>query len=149
VHRKGRDPGVWFFSLDAMSRLACSAARRFFHLPYHFARMSVADDNDQLAYRCERSSSVQSLVRAKVCEVRMAGQPGSLDFFLIERYLLYTELGGGLFTGRVHHQPYPLRNAQLLEMSDGLVASNRLVPRAIEHVVFSPGVDVKIYPLKG
>ncbi len=33
-------PGVWFFSLDATSRLAVRAARRFFHLPYFDARMS-------------------------------------------------------------------------------------------------------------
>src|ERR1051325_8047853 len=27
VHRAGRDPGVWFFSLDATSRLAVAGAR--------------------------------------------------------------------------------------------------------------------------
>ena len=39
VHRDGRDPGVWFFSLDAANRLAVYLARTFFHLPYYHARM--------------------------------------------------------------------------------------------------------------
>src|SRR6185503_17812650 len=32
VHDRGRDPGVWFFSLDAASRVAVAAARAFFKL---------------------------------------------------------------------------------------------------------------------
>src|SRR5579883_3335517 len=39
VHRGGRDPGVWFFSLDAANRLAVLGARLAFHLPYYHARM--------------------------------------------------------------------------------------------------------------
>src|SRR5262249_29684602 len=34
VHRAGRDPGVWFFSLDAASRLAVAGARIAYRLPY-------------------------------------------------------------------------------------------------------------------
>ncbi|MGZ4809473.1 MAG: YqjF family protein, partial [Thermoanaerobaculia bacterium] len=34
VHHEGRDPGVWFFSLDAANRIAVAVARRAFHLPY-------------------------------------------------------------------------------------------------------------------
>jgi uncharacterized protein len=37
VHAGGV-PGVWFFSLDAQSRLAVWGARAFFRLPYHRAR---------------------------------------------------------------------------------------------------------------
>ena len=41
VHKDGRDPGVWFLSLDASSRLAVLVARATYHLPYRFARMSL------------------------------------------------------------------------------------------------------------
>jgi len=37
-------PGVWFFSLDADSRLAVEAARRLYKLPYFRAAMSVTAD---------------------------------------------------------------------------------------------------------
>src|SRR5947199_10426306 len=32
VHRDGRDPGVWFFSLDTSSTLAVEGARAFYNL---------------------------------------------------------------------------------------------------------------------
>ena len=36
----GEKPGIWFFSLDASSRLAVEGARRLYRLPYFRARMS-------------------------------------------------------------------------------------------------------------
>jgi uncharacterized protein len=44
VHSYGRDPGVWFFSLDAAGAIAVILARAIFHLPYHHARMSLTQD---------------------------------------------------------------------------------------------------------
>ena len=35
VRLGGRDPGVWFFSLDAANGVAVELARSLFHLPYH------------------------------------------------------------------------------------------------------------------
>ena len=35
-----RDPGVWFFNLEAANAIAVRLARSLFHLPYHFARCS-------------------------------------------------------------------------------------------------------------
>jgi len=37
----GGKPGVWFFSLDAGSKVAVRVARRFFHLPYFDAKFHV------------------------------------------------------------------------------------------------------------
>src|SRR5687767_1337201 len=33
VHREGKDPGVWFFSLDAANSIAVRLARAWFKLP--------------------------------------------------------------------------------------------------------------------
>src|SRR5947209_19996689 len=33
VHRNGKKPGVWFFSLEASNRIACATARLTFGLP--------------------------------------------------------------------------------------------------------------------
>ena len=41
VHLRGRGPGVYFFSLDAASRLAVAGARLGFGLPYYHARMRM------------------------------------------------------------------------------------------------------------
>ena len=40
VRHRGR-PGVWFFSLDAASKIGVRLARRFFYLPYFDARMTI------------------------------------------------------------------------------------------------------------
>src|SRR5579875_1339985 len=45
VHREGRDPGVWFFSLDAANPVAVSLARRLYHLPYYLARMFLEPES--------------------------------------------------------------------------------------------------------
>ncbi|MDP4593007.1 MAG: hydantoinase B/oxoprolinase family protein, partial [Beijerinckiaceae bacterium] len=39
VHDKAGVPGVWFYSLDANQWMAVQIARRFFHLPYEYAKM--------------------------------------------------------------------------------------------------------------
>jgi len=113
----GRKPGVWFFSLDAGSRIAVAIARAWFHLPYYCARMSCKAKNGWVEYRCGRSH------RGAACGVfygryRPAGeifsaQPGSLEHFLTERYCLYAvHPEGGLLRGDIHHAPWPLQSAE-------------------------------------
>src|SRR5580692_10586538 len=92
VHVDGK-PGVWFFSLDADNRTAVAIARAWFHLPYFRARMSCAERNGWIEYRCERShpsahSGVLNGRYRPIGEV-FAAAPGSLEYFLTERYCLY------------------------------------------------------------
>src|SRR3954471_10886059 len=58
VHRGGRDPGVWFFSLDATSALAVTAARAMYRLPYFDAAITFAASEEPLPaieFRSQRS----------------------------------------------------------------------------------------------
>ena len=45
VRLGNRDPGVWFFNLEAASAIAVRVARRLFHLPYHYARMFLEHES--------------------------------------------------------------------------------------------------------
>ena len=55
VHAGGRDPGVWFFSLEAANSAAVVTARAVFGLPYHRARMRLdKEPNGTLSYASER-----------------------------------------------------------------------------------------------
>src|SRR4051812_24890753 len=47
-------PGVWFFSLDAASTTAVTAARATWQLPYHLAGMAVEEGGDCVRYRSRR-----------------------------------------------------------------------------------------------
>ena len=48
---------------------------------------------------------------------------GTLEHFLVERYLLYAHAEGRVFQGRVHHRPYPLQPAKLLSLDETLLAA--------------------------
>src|SRR5690606_9486240 len=53
----GGKGGVWFFSLDANSRLAVRGARWSYHLPYYDARMTLVrrDDGQRIEFASARN----------------------------------------------------------------------------------------------
>ena len=61
VHLDGREPGVWFLSLDASSRVAVLVARATYHLPYRFARMSLTrGPEEEVHYSSERQRRMKT-----------------------------------------------------------------------------------------
>jgi len=76
--------------------------------------------------------------------------PGTLEHFLIERYILYaSSAAGDLMAGRVYHTPYPIREAQLEEFDETLLSATGIHPSSPPcHTAFSEGVDVDIFPLR-
>jgi uncharacterized protein len=160
VHRDGKEPGVWFFSLDAANPTACAVARRSFNLPYFPARMSTRRDESKVNYESARWRGLRAKggtidqppanLKAEVTigePVDPVG-PGTLEFFLVERYVLYAERRGQLYTGQVSHVPYPLRKADMVSVEQSLMAAAGLPERAWEHVLFSDGVDVEVFGIK-
>lgn len=106
-------PGVWFLSLDAANRLAVWAARRYFHLPYHFANMSLRTEGSKIAYRSARPEAEVALSYRPTSEPYLA-RPGSLEHWLTERYCLYAQApNGSLWRSDVHHHPWPLQSASV------------------------------------
>lgn len=82
-----------------------------------------------------------------------AGEPASLAYWLLERYLLYSwdQRRGRLMAGRVYHRPYRWCSVQLDSCQQQLLHANTLIPqwdRVADHVVYSPGVDVEVFPLR-
>ncbi len=152
VDEQGR-PGVWFCSLEAANRLAVEVARRLYRLPYHYAEMSLDIEGERVAYKSNRlessSTPAGSDVAIKVEKDVFEAQPGTLEFFLAERYLLFARGRKGLQSAQVHHTPYPLQNATCLKCSESLVqAADLNVSPSPKHVMFSAGVDVDVYSLR-
>jgi uncharacterized protein YqjF (DUF2071 family) len=110
-------PGIFFLSLDAASRSAVAAARRAYRLPYFHATMRIHRRGSDIYYRSDRLSSDGEPARLRlgyrpIGEVRPAA-PGTLEYFLVERYCLYTlDEGGGVLRGDIHHPPWPLQLAE-------------------------------------
>jgi hypothetical protein len=161
VHRDGRRPGVWFFSLDAANTLACATARRLFSLPYHRATMTIRMEGvDSFFYEGTRWPEKRSIrfgpahsgaaysIRAEAIGRTDRARAGTLEFFLMERYLLYSRRGHRLFTGRVHHPPYEIRSARAEVAHESLCRAAGLAPQPFSHAHFSPGVHVEVFPLR-
>ena len=106
-------PGVYFFSLDASSRLAVKIARRFFHLPYFDAMMACREDESFHYTSYRRGTQVGCDVTYAPTGKPGLSQRGSLAHFLTERYALYTaDLTGNLYRGDIHHRPWELQPAR-------------------------------------
>jgi uncharacterized protein YqjF (DUF2071 family) len=188
VYPRGRqhDPsarGVWFFSLDATSRLAVWGARTFWRLPYFNARIHLQRGGEVIDYGVQRHSlspweragvrasssrggsndrrtpspqpsrrgrgSPPSLrIRWRALEPMPPSQPGELAHFLTERYCLYAlRRTGGInappatHCGRIAHQPWPLRRAELISLDDSLVrAAGIEVDRSREPLLYHADV---------
>lgn len=150
VVRDGQ-PGVYFFSLDAANGLAVWAARQFWGLPYFHAEMSLKTSGDEVTYHTKRhGTGAKHDVRYRVGQALEQSHPDSLEFFFLERYLLFVERRNTLYSGQVHHSPYPAHTAEVLEIEDTLLTatgiSNCQGLPAFAH--YSPGVDVEIYDLQ-
>jgi uncharacterized protein len=114
----GGKAGVWFFSLDAANPGAVAVARRWYHLPYYFARMSLRrGDGGWIEYASRRIHPGAPGARFQG-RYRPVGEPyraeaGSLEHWLTERYCLYAAGRRGLlYRGDIHHAPWPLQPAE-------------------------------------
>ena len=188
VHFRGKDPGVWFFSLDASNSLAVRMARWGWRLPYFRAEMTLKRAGQRVEYSSRRlwpgeagagtrivveagdlQDSDVSLPPAQrtppgnvppgspATDQRATGHrttgyslPGSFEHFLIERYILYAQAGPGLLLkGHVHHTPYPVRSARLVEFEQSLLpAAGIPLSTPPDHVAFSDGVQVHVFSLQ-
>src|SRR5262249_30826307 len=112
VHRNGDEPGVWFYSLDAGNPFACAYARRFFGLPYSYAGLRLRGNGSSEKLASARGVTWSLSGETKIGEELPPAAPGTLEFFLVERYLLYAVRRGVLSTGRVSHVPYQIHRAE-------------------------------------
>ncbi|MFW5682337.1 MAG: YqjF family protein [Phycisphaeraceae bacterium] len=153
-------PGVWFYSLDAHQRLAVWLARKLFHLPYVWADIVPRRDGRRVRYAWSREGKADREKPSFVYDTppdagttRAApAEAGGLDAFLVERYVLfsYGAKRGRLYAGRVVHEPYRIARPEVHALDASLFERNGFDPpgRSPAHVTWSPGVDVKILPLR-
>jgi len=145
------EAGIYFFSLDASSLLAVSAARLLYGLPYFPAVMSVRTEGPRTEYSSRRQGARDAQLDVDwVVGASVGSAPvGTRDHFLIERYNLYVRRGGAIYRGRVRHRPYPLREVTVEQLSETLLGAAGL-PAPIDSPVYhhSPGVDVDIFWLE-
>lgn len=150
--RHGDRAGVWFFSLDAASRLAVEGARWSFGLPYFQARMQCQRQGETVHYQHERRDR-RGPAAAFMADWRAVGAsqrsaPGTPEHFLTERYCLFAVRRGRLLRGDIAHRPWQLAPAEvalancdltrLIDLSLAGPPESALVAQPVEVAAWSP-----------
>jgi uncharacterized protein YqjF (DUF2071 family) len=135
--------GIVFLSLDADRAAVVLGARAAFGLPYRWARMrhrasgAIHTYDARLRHPGARASSHVA--------VRVGARRGAteLDDFLSARWGLHVRWWGRTLHVPNRHEPWPVHDAEVVALDDGLMASvglPGLADRPPDHVAFSPGV---------
>jgi uncharacterized protein YqjF (DUF2071 family) len=155
-----RDPrtgahGVYFFSLDASNLLAVGVARAFYHLPYYWAEMRVEQRSEREFAFYSRRRFVR---RPVIFNARYRGLgptrklaesgSGTLEYFLTERYCLFSCNGAGqLVRANIHHVPWPLEEAEAeIERNDLAEAIGIHLPEQEPVLHYSRRLAVYVWP---
>lgn len=140
--------GVWFLSLDAARLAAVVAGRLTYAMPYHWSKMSVERDGDEILYQCRRRwpgpTPATSSVRVRIGDRFTTSELTPFDHFLTARWRLYADRGR-LSSALAEHDPWELRHAEVLDCDDGLVAAAGLpAPSGPPVAHWSEGTEVRI-----
>jgi uncharacterized protein YqjF (DUF2071 family) len=151
--RVGDKPGVYFFSLDAANSFAVGVARTMFGLPYYTAAMDVEHLDGTIRYRSCRESTAGRPAEL-IASYRPSGgarkpEPGTREYFLTERYCLYTvDHAGRPHRLDIHHPPWPLQPAEatfeVLRMTEQI---DLPLPRDAPLLHFARRQDVVAFPM--
>lgn len=165
VHLNGT-PGVWFFSLDCNSAFAVWGARTFYYLPYFNANISLSQDTKTINYNLTRTDQVRTHSKTVRTERGSAGSahfaatweindalptstPETLEFFLTERYCLFSEHRGSIYRSIVHHPSWPLKRAKLHSYSGSMLEAGGMPePKEPPLLHYAESIDVDIWALK-
>ena len=155
VSEKDNVPGVWFWSLDAANPVAVAIARGIWKLPYFRAQITLSrQKSGAIDYLCRRTGPEPLPADCHISYTPTGAiteaEPGTLEHFLTERYVLYAYASGKLLRGRVHHSPYPLQTARVETLSDTLMHAAGFVglPKESPPLIhYAGGVDVRVWAI--
>jgi uncharacterized protein YqjF (DUF2071 family) len=146
----GDKPGVYFFSLDAAHLPAVWAARTFYHLPYFRAAMASKQLGGIVDYRSRRlrgAAEFRGQYRPTT-DVRLR-EKGSIEHWFTERYCLYTTHRAQVYRGEIHHQRWPLQEAEAVFETNTVAAADGIaLPASAPLLHFARRIEVLIWPLR-
>ena len=144
--RRNGIPGVWFFSLDVNRFLPALVARVSYFLPYCWGKASNRRTDTTLETEVRRRWPSRASTSIRVSIGDPIESPDELSVFLSARWGLYSRgIGKGVRYAPVDHETWPLWTAKLESLNDTLLTAAGLsAPIGDPHVMFSPGVSVRI-----
>lgn len=150
VTYKGK-PGVYFIHLNSTHWTALRIARAWYRLNYFHAKIRFSNDGEYLVYdgiiQSHKGTSSTYHIRFSPESMVYYPQREKLDYFLTERYCLYSvDSKDHLYCAEIHHSPWPLQKANAEILNNSLTKFYNLQltnQKPVFH--FSKGVDVLIW----
>ncbi len=144
-------PGVLFLTLDAQSKITCWHATRAYGLPYRYAKCKLKFTDNSFSWYSKRVSDGAILDgECRHIGEKMKAEPNTLEYFLFERYSLYTELNGKLHMAYTLHEPWVFQEAEVSIKNNSLTESYNLGIDVMkpQYVHSSSGVYVLTWSIK-
>ena len=144
-------PGVYFFSLDAANRLAVTAAKTLYRLPYWFSDMEIRNRGTAIEFNSRRRSNRDIQF---ACNYRPVSEPfqvdrGSFEEWMVERYCFYTLSASGLpLRCDILHEPWSLQRAEAEFLHNEMLSRQGIVVEDKSPVLhFAKRIEVRAWPL--
>lgn len=133
--------GVLFRSLETSRLAVVPATRLALGTPYTWAKMRLTRDGRRITYDSVRRLPRRGLRSRLTVEVGAPVDPTPLEVWLTARWGAHTRKAGRTWWVPNEHVPFPLYVADVLEMSDDLVAASGVQPSGERlRALYSPGV---------
>jgi len=143
-------PGIYFFSLDCDHWLAVKIAQSAFGLNYRHAELNIRAEGNRIELSCLRAQETEAAnyIYEPHGKTTIA-TPGTIEFFLLERYTFFSERKKRLWAGQVYHPPYAFTSASVSEWSEAPFQWNQLLPTQSAPCLVHAcrGVAIEAFPL--
>lgn len=105
--------------------------------------------NGWIEYSCVRGNKWEFCGRYKPIAPAELRRPGTLPNWLSERYCLYAVARGAIYRAEIHHEQWPLQDAEA-EISSNTIAEAAGIelPNIKPLLHFSRKLQVLVWPLK-
>jgi len=135
-------PYVWFFSLDIPRVLPVAVARSVFALPYMYSAVRHDRIGSIVTSTTRRRGSRAAAQPVARIGAQTAGD--ELDAFLTARWGLLSATRRSIVEAKIHHDPWTLHAAELIEYDERLSPAAGLPAWTPERVTYAPGLPVTV-----
>ena len=145
-------PGVYFFSLDARSRIGVFFGKSIYKLPYYYSEMSITrngDNGNDIDYVSVRAddTSVRFQGSYRPSSGVFQAEKGTLDYWLVERYCLAAHDNHRTYLSEIDHEPWLLQRVEYSVIHNTMLHPIGIRLPAPYCAHYSKRNDVRIWPL--
>jgi uncharacterized protein YqjF (DUF2071 family) len=136
--------GVVFRSLETARLAVVPIIRLGLGVPYAWARMRISRQGDHITYQSMRRWPRRGLHSRLTIAIGEVIEPTALEVWLTARWGAHTRKAGRTWWVPNEHGPWPLRAAEVVELSDELVEASQVRPAGDRlRALFSRGVRTR------